>query len=290
MISAAREVKVWIFIMLGALLIWTANWIPSSISLFQDFATGSLSHWIGGWMYILMETSGSIAIIVRFIGIIIGILLLLLIWKGTKGIFEVKKWIASALILEGVFYAMVGLPSGVYMMGSGYGGQYKMLGASFFLQFLFTTPFLIILAIKVYRYERKPNSAHLWKWVGMTFVGYIAALWAASTLKWFEMVASEGLSFFSVAIRAVGALNSFVFMSLAVVLAVVGAFSLAKRKQSAMRWFGLALVMVGLHYIVFVVYSYYGGMLNFAVLAKIWAIPLLGLGLTMLKSNAIKSE
>ena len=47
MISVAREVKVWIFILLGSLLIWTANWIPSSILRIQDFATGARARGLG---------------------------------------------------------------------------------------------------------------------------------------------------------------------------------------------------------------------------------------------------
>jgi hypothetical protein len=237
-----------------------------------------------------MEMSGAVSIIVRFIGILIGLLIVFLLRDGTKRIFEVKKWLTSALVLESLYYALVGFPSGVYMMGSGYGGQYRTLGVSFFLQFLFATPFLAVLAIKVYKYEKNPNGFQSWKWVGVAFVGYIAALWASSVLEWFEMVAIEGIAFFSVAIRAIGALNGFVFMSLALVFAVVGAFSLVKKKRFAMRWLGLALTMVGLHYLVFVVYSYYGKRLNFAVRAEVWAIPLLGLGLTMLKTRIIKNE
>jgi hypothetical protein len=289
MVSVGRCVKVWIFITLCSLLIWTANWIPSSLSRIQDFVFGGLSLRFG-WMYIWMEVSGATAIIVRFVGVLIGLLILFLLRDGAKRIFEVRKWLTSALILESLFYAMSGFPSGIYMMGSGYGGQYRTLGVSFFLQFLFTTPFLAILAIKVYRYKQDSNGFKSWKWAGVAFVGYIAALWASSVLKWFEMVAAEGIAFFSVAIRAVGALNGFVFMSLAVVFAIVGAFSLVKKKRSAMRWLGLALAMVGLHYLVFVVYSYYGSMLNFALLAEVWAIPLLGLGLTMLKTKLSKNE
>jgi hypothetical protein len=291
-VPADRNVKVWIFITLSCLLYWIVYWIPAGLSRISAFvfaSNGTIFRY-GDWMYLWMELSASVATIVRIIGVLIGFSILFLFWHGGKGIFEIKKWLASALVVESFYYAMVGFPSGIYMMGSGYGGQYRMMGVSFFLQFLFTTPLLAILAIKVYRYEKSPNGFQSWKWVGAAFVGYIAALFANSVLKWFEMVSVEGIAVFPIGIRAPGALSAFVLMSLALVFAVVGAFSLVKRKSSAIRWLGLALALVGLHYLVFVAFSYFSNILNFAMLAEVWTIPLLGLGLSMLRMKNTLSE
>jgi hypothetical protein len=104
------------------------------------------------------------------------------------------------------------------------------------------------------------------------------------------MVAAEGFSFFSTGIRSLGATNAFLLMSLALFFAIIGAFSLAKHDfSSAFKWSGMTFVLVGLHYLIYVFYSYLVGMESFLMLAEIWTIPLLGLGLTMLlksgKSN-----
>lgn len=282
-----RGEKIWIFITLCSLLFWVIYWLPSGFSTIYNLAIFQDAIFrFGRWMYLLMELSGAVGTIVRFFGVLIGLFVVFLLRNGSKGVFETKKLIATAIAIESVYYAMVGLPSGIYMMGSGYGGQFQMLGVSFLLQFLFATPFLAVLAVKVYKYEKGGNGFQPWKWVGAAFVGYVAALWANSVLKWFEMLVTEGIAFFFVPIRAVGALNDFVLMSLAIVFAVVGAFSLVRKNSSAMRWLGLTLTMVGLHYLVYVVYSYFGDMLSYVMLAEVWAIPLLGLGLTMLKKVA----
>jgi hypothetical protein len=274
------------------LLYWVVYWIPAGLSRIGAFvfASNGTVFRYDDWMYLWMELSASVATIVRIIGVLIGFLILFRLWHGRKGIFEIKKWLASALIVESFYYAMVGFPFGIYMMGSGYGGQYRIMGISFFLQFLFTTPLLAILAVKIYRYERSPHVFQSWKLVGAAFTGYIAALYVNSMLKWFEMVSVEGIAAFPVGIRVPGALIALVFMSLALVFAVVGAFSLVQRHGSAIRWLGLALALVGLHYLVFVVFSYFSNILDFVMLAEVWTIPLSGLGLSMLRMKNTFSE
>ncbi len=287
-----RNVKVWIFITLCSLLFWIVYWIPAGLLRISAFVFGSnvnVFRYVDS-LYIWMELSASVGTIIRVIGVLIGLLLLFLLRSDGKGIFEAKNLLASALAVESFYYAMVGFPSGIYMMGSGYGGQYRTLGVSFFLQFLFTTPFLAVLAVKVYRHEKGANGFQSWKWVAAAFVGYIAALCVNSVLKWFEMVSVEGIAVFPTGIRVPGALIAFVFMSLAVVFAAFGAFSLAKKESSAITWLGLALVLVGLHYLAFVIFSYFSNTLKFAMLAEVWAIPLLGLGLSMLKVKNTFSE
>jgi len=287
-----RNVKVWIFITLCSLLFWIVYWIPAGLLRINAFVFGSnvAIFRYGDLMYLWMELSASVGTIIRVIGVLIGLLILFLLRSGGKRIFETKKWLASALAVESFYYAMVGFPSGIYMMGSGYGGQYRILGVSFFLQFLLITPFLAVLAVKVYRYERGAGGFQSWKWVGVAFVGYIAALCVNSVLKWFEMVSVEGIAVFPTGIMVPGALIALAFMPLAVVFAALGAFSFVEKNSSAIKWLGLALTLVGLHYLVFVIFSYFSNILNFAMLAEIWAIPLLGLGLSLLKMKNTFSE
>jgi hypothetical protein len=48
--------------------------------------------------------------------------------------------------------------------------------------------------------------------------------------------------------------------------------------------------MVGLHYIFFVVYSYFTNTLASALLLDVWTVPLFGLGLVLLKSSIKKAQ
>jgi hypothetical protein len=74
-------------------------------------------------------------------------------------------------------------------------------------------------------------------------------------------------------------------MALAVVFAVVWAFSLIKKKEPMNRWLGLSLTMIGLHYTIYVITSYFLGTIKSVWLVEIWTIPVLGLGLTILLSR-----
>jgi hypothetical protein len=284
--SISRETKFWIFISLLSLLLWTLYWtIPSSLERIVDLISGQSIRGssFGGVMYAWMEVSGAIGTTVRSIGVVFGIIVLYLLSFRNKSLVDIKKLLAGALFIEAFYYFMLGFPSGTFMTSVGYGGQQVTLGISYFLQFLFTTPFLLILGLKVYRHKQNGGDIH--KWIGFAFIGYIIALWVNSVFRWFNMIATDGLSVFFTGIRAVGSLNAFILMSLAVVFAIFGVYYLLKGKKVAFRWAGLALAMVGLHYLIYLIYSYYGGMIDFVLLVEVWAIPLLGLGVAMLRKK-----
>lgn len=292
MISAGRNVKIWIFLTMCSLLAWIAYWVPSSIDRFfgMDGTPWDVILQNIGLMFMVMEMSGAIGGLVRFAGVIFGILSLILLTVYGKRFLEIKKWIVSAFLSESVYYFLL-LPSALFLLGVGndFAGRNSLsllLGIDYLLLVLFTAPFLLMLAIKVYKYDGGAKGFRSWKWVGVTFVGYIASLWANSVIKWFDMIAAEGFSLFFTGIRSLGAINAFVLMSLAVLFAIFGAFSLAKHKfGSVFKWFGMTFLLVGLHYLIYLFYSYLVSMERFLMLAEIWAIPLLGLGLAMLKNR-----
>ena len=139
------------------------------------------------------------------------------------------------------------------------------------------------MGIKLYKYKGGSKGFEAWKWVSVAFVGYVASLWVNSVFKWIDMAVTEGFSLFFNGVNSLGALNAFILMSLALVFSFFSAFSLAKKDfSSSFKWLGITLVMVGLHYLIYVVYSYLVSMEAFLMLAEIWAIPLLGLGMVML--------
>jgi hypothetical protein len=293
MVFIGRNIKIWILITLLSLLFWIIYWIPSSIERFFGFHGVSWIEFLqngGGEMFMIMEISGAVGMIIRFAGVLIVIgIVLFLIWKGNKSPLEIKTWITSALILESIYYVLL-LPSGLLMLGLGSGFDPRisniLLGIDFLLIVFLTAPFLLILAIKIYRTKFGENNFNGWIWISLTFVGYIASLWINSIMKWFDMLIVEGFSFFFIGPRALGMVNAFALMSLALIFAFVGAFSMIKQDfSSANKWVGLTLAIVGLHYLFFLLYSYFVNILSFVMLAEIWAIPLLGLGLTMLRKK-----
>ena len=157
MISINREIKFWILVSLISLLLWTLYWtIPSSLERIIDLISGQSipGESFGGLMYVWMEVSAAIGTTVRSIGVVFGIIVLYLLNFGNKNFMDVKKLVAGGLLIEAFYYFMLGFPSGVYMTTGGYGGAFWTLGVSYLLQFLFTTPLLLILGVKVFRHKK----------------------------------------------------------------------------------------------------------------------------------------
>ena len=237
----------------------------------------------------IMELSGAIGMLVRLIGVVFGILSLFLLMRNTRRFLEIKKWVVSALFLESIYYFLL-FPSGLYMIGVGSNrGIFErsmasiLMGIDYLLLVLFTAPFLLILGIKLYKYKWESKGFEAWKWVSVAFVGYVTSLWVNSVFKWIDMTVAEGFSIFFNGVRSLGALSAFILMSLALVFSVFAAFSLVKKDfGSSFKWLGITLAMVGMHYLISVVYHYLVGMEAYLMMVEIWAIPLLGLGLAML--------
>ena len=86
---------------------------------------------------------------------------------------------------------------------------------------------------------------------------------------------------------SLGAINSLILMSLALFCAIIGAIFLGKKDfGSATKCAAKTLILGGVHHIIYIEYSFLVGMENFLMLAEIWTIPLLGLGLTIKNSNS----
>ena len=279
-------VKSWILVSLCSLLLWILYWLPSSIERFNNVIFISVDYYSLNRFWIYMPAG--IGMLSRLVAVILGLISLVLIWKGTRSVFDLKNWVALALVLEGIYYASL-FPSGLWLVTGAFGAfdfGVTPLGVAYLLQTAVTTPFLIALAFKIKNYVKKPNGFDGWKWVGFAFAGYVVALWSNSVFRWFDMVVADGLVVFFSGIAGIGALNAFVLMGLAVIFAVIGMFSFVRKKlNSALRWVGLSLVMVGLHYVIYVVYSYYVNALGSVMLIDVWTIPLLGFGLALLWRN-----
>jgi hypothetical protein len=104
------------------------------------------------------------------------------------------------------------------------------------------------------------------------------------------MTETEGIMFILSGTTSLGFLNSIVTLSLSVFFAVIGLYILYRKGDSrlSIRLFALSLTMLGLYYVVFIVYSVIADALMWVLLVEIWPIILLGLGLSMLnrkKSN-----
>jgi hypothetical protein len=103
------------------------------------------------------------------------------------------------------------------------------------------------------------------------------------------MIAVLGSGFLLTGAASWGFLVSLIAMSLAVVFAVAGAHLLSKNLGESVKWFGLSLAMIGLNYVVYLLYSFLSGNLDPAMAIDLWALPFLGLGISLFRTKIPKS-
>ncbi len=99
------------------------------------------------------------------------------------------------------------------------------------------------------------------------------------------MSESAGVGFLLSGVTSLGFLNSIITLSLSLIFAVAGFYAMSKSQNRTLSipLFGVALIMLGLHFALFIIYSLLApGALRFFILVEIWPITLLGLGVGLL--------
>lgn len=98
------------------------------------------------------------------------------------------------------------------------------------------------------------------------------------------MVEISGLAFLFQGSVVIGFLNSIITLSLSLILAVLGYYYLSYKNNLKLctKLFGIALIFLSLHFIIYIMYSVYvGASLYSILLVEIWPVAVLGLGLVM---------
>jgi hypothetical protein len=273
-------VKIWIFVCLCAMLIWVVYMLPSNFRSFFNVVSGQPDFYSGNLGMFMSESVGLIA---RFFSVVLALACGFLIWGNltpTRG--KIERYIEAALFLEGTYYVLL-FPSGLWRISNGL----NFLGVAYLLRAVSAGTVLMILSFKVRGFT---FNASVMKWIGVAAVGYVAALWFNVVFKWFDMIQMLGGTFLFIGASSWGFLGSLITMSLAVVFAVVGAYLLAENKGESVWWFGLSLIMIGIHYVIYVVFSFMAGnSLDFALPLDVWTLPFLGLGLGLLRMKMPKN-
>jgi hypothetical protein len=223
---------------------------------------------------------GLSGLIGRFIAVILGLAAIYILWVRSEAFIKVKGLVVAALLLEGIYYLSLA-PSVWFLLRPGFVSSLS-LGVSYLLQILLTAPMLWLLAAKTATY-RAGNRRSLMPYGAVVFVGYITALAVNQVSRWTSMISVDSLRFLLQGIRMVGFLDAMVLMPLAVVLAVIGAYRLFQYKmRSAMLWLGASLAVVGINYLIYVVYSYLTASLNSLSLVDVWTVPFVFLGIALM--------
>lgn len=284
-----RRNAFWIFLSLFSLLVWILRWIPESFVRFYNIVFISWDYYprvlVRGSMY----TVAAVGMVSRLLAVILAIWGIYSIWKANSKTIATRKIFATSIGLEGIYYASL-IPSIFYLFALGSTRDsvfYSMFGVGYFLQVILTVPFLFILAIKLYRKKTNAKNFQYWNLLASTFVGYVAALWANSSFHWLGLALTEGLSVFWTETNSILAWNTLILMTLSVFFAIIGASNLSKKNRQASTWIGLALTMVGLHFLIYTIYQFLVNSISSVWLTDIWAVALLGIGLSIIKTKPI---
>jgi hypothetical protein len=274
--------KLLIFASLISLFLFVLYWTWGSYENFFGWLLNlnqNTVRYVNNYGYIFWV--GHIGLTLRLVGVFIGLLSFILIWYANKHSFRIQRLISVALLLEG-FYFLLYFPFVERMWGP----NTYFLSVAYFLQILLTTPFLLILAKKVRNYQSESDKNNFWKWVSLAFLGYISALWINALFRWFDMARLEGVKLLFTGNIAFGFLNGAIFMTLALLFSIIAARSISKRDVvSSKKWIGLTLTMVGLHFVLYTIYSQIVQQMNYILLVDVWTIPFLLLGFSLLYEN-----
>jgi hypothetical protein len=274
MIRSNTMVKLWIGASFLSLVLWLFYWFRPSYEHFFNTLYGIPDSYVSRLGVVFW--AAHLGLNARFIGAFLGLTALIASWRPFSTHRKIRLLVGGAVFFEGVYFVLL-FPFFWNLLERGI----FYLSVSYLLQVLAAAPFLVLLSMKLWRYGG--DKSNLMRWAGLAVFGFVVALWANSVLRWFDMISLEGTNFLFSGIRVLGFLNAAIFMSAACVFAFAGLMALKKsNKFLALKWIGLAFTAIGLHYIVYGVYSYWVGALSFTLLIDIWAIPFFGLGLSLL--------
>lgn len=281
MATVSRSVKITLTISLFSLLIYVTYVLRGSYLIFFDYLANLPSAvnyvtFVGPAFWI-----SYVGITARFIGVLLGLAAVFLLWIKSWPFRRVKPFVVAALVLEAVSF--LGLIPSLWLLLSPDSRIFTPnLGYGYLIQILFVVPTLLALAYTVAGYRGATQRTLLVRVGAVAFVGYVVALVANEVSRWVSMLSLESLQFIE-GIRAVGLVNAVLFMPFAVVFATIGAWRLFRHKiQSASRWLGASLVVIGLNYCIYLGFAAVVDALNTLPVVDIWTIPLAALGATLI--------
>lgn len=281
MATISRSVKITLTISLLSLLIYVTYVLRGSYVIFYEYLTNLPSA--VGYVTMLGPAfwTSHIGITARFIGVLLGLSAVFLLWIKSWPFRRVKHIVAAALVLESVSF--LGLVPSLWLLLSPASRLFTPnLGYGYLIQILCVVIPLLTLAYTVARYHGSTQKALLLRVGSIAFVGYVVALVVNEDSRWVSMLSLESLQFVE-GIRAVGLVNAVVFMPFAVVFAIFGAYRLFRLNfKSTSRWLGASLVVVGINYCVYLVFAFYVNALNTLPVVDIWTIPLAALGVALI--------
>lgn len=289
-VELIRRNLFWLFLTLVSLLVWILRWIPESFVRFYNIVFISWDYYprvlVRGSMY----TIATLGMVSRLLVVILGLYLIFIIWKKKTNLYSLKKTLAICIGLEGLYYASL-IPSILYLFALMFSLNsifYGILGIGYLFHVALTFPILSVLAIKIYKSGKEKEGFLSHKLLGITFLGYIIALWANASFRWIGLAITQGLEILWIESNIILSWNSIILMSIGIIFGFFGAIFLSKNKKKALKYIGLSLTAVGLHYLIYLIYHIIIEDLISIWLIDLWAIAFIGIGISVLRQKVPK--
>jgi hypothetical protein len=283
-----RWVKVGAIITLISLSVWALYWMRSSYLFILTLILEGQSRYIARQG--IAFWAGVMGYHTRFLAGLIGASTIALLPSKLKESKKVNKLLALVLVLEALYFILQ-MPYFQYLLS--FTTSRLFLAYSYIIQPVTVTPFFIIVAYKLWKHEGPLEKTNIWKWASIAFAGYIVALWSNMIMgRWFDMIATEGMIFLENITTSIGFIISTILMTLAIIFAIFSIFSIYKQRHpKALKFTGIALLLVGIQYLFHAIYSsYLGFSFDYLMLVDIWAITFLFLGIALVLNNTIHKQ
>lgn len=202
-------------------------------------------------------------------------------FKNNKQYIRKLRWalmlmaVFSLLLIPASLHHLIGVASGWFMVD-------LFVGLSYLVQALLIVPPLLILSHKM----RKPqNAAQIKQWTLIAAPLFVFALYFKYMFLWADTLSPMGPQTATDA-STLGAVNSLVTLAIAGIITVAACYALNKGKNIGKTLAGVALILVGVFFIVYSVTALFVPVYAwFWYLTDTWMLTLPSLGIVILAQN-----
>ncbi len=274
--------KVSVVVTLCSLFAYVLYWLFETVAtIYNLILNGITIPQLLSFYYLSDVLIPAVGIVLRFVGVSFALVAVYLIWgPKTLSFLSVKKKISVAILFEGMYFLLL-LPITLYYLVQ---GNILTFFTGYLLEIISVFPLLVVLSVKIWRYDGSGNEKLL-TWIFIAGIGYLVHIWISNVFRWLSMVEISGLNFLFQGIIVIGFLNTIVILSMSLIFAVVGCYYLSYTddRRLGTKLLGIALVLLSLHFFIYILYSVVVGASSYSVMSvEIWPVAILGLGLVML--------
>lgn len=281
----SNSVKFFVFVTIITFLVYNLweiyETVEGILPIFQEGQMENLGQMAGiNPIVILIVFCPLIGLIFRLTGSFLALQVVNTVWrKQTHTFSDISNKISKVVLME-IIYLISIIPNFIFILAIGT----PVIFGSYILQTFLTIPFLYILRKRVKNNPQSPFGPETKKWIALTFLTYSSAIWVNHIARWFDMSLIGGVPMLLDNLNPLGFFNAAILLSLAIVFAAIG-FIKVKQNVILSKWVGASLTMIGLHFIILVIFYVIQNTLNVLYLYELWTIPLFGLGLSIIFNN-----